>query len=476
MKTGFPLLGAAVAAALAVPFPALAQSDQSAPAPAQPAPAEQQAPADQQAREDDVQVAILDVLLSRGLIDQQQYDELLAMARAKVAGQANEISLIEGRLARITAPDVQLEGGKPGKLEFKSADGNWSMAINGYMQARYASRNTNGSSGDGSNFSIPRARLSLSGNSGGKNIKYKLEVDYSTQSNQDTDLDATEPSEQKDSRVKDAYIDYGVTENGSVRFGQFKFPFGREELISDSAGQLQEKSIASKAFAPGREPGAAWWGQGPDGLFEYEFATANGDGENEPNAADNPTLGTGDGLRYGGRFVWYPLGAMKYDTPAFQTLDGGSKLAIGVAYMINKDASFLNTVSVALPSGGTDTDTLGGELQWMTGPFSLLAEYYDRTTNPNGAPNQDDSGYTVQAGYFVDPRVWELVARFSVVDLTDDSLLGAAASKQEEKAIGVNRYIDGQNGKWMLDYVKLDNETFSNQDESLVRLQYQIKF
>ena len=458
MKRLFPLAAACAALALALPSTATAQN------------------------EDDhasVDVAILDVLLERGLIDQKQYDELLAMARERASKHASDIDLIEGRLARLTAPDVQVAGGTPSKLEFKSPDGKWSLGLSGYLQARFVNRETEASSGDGPNFSVPRARVIFAGNAGAENIKYKLELDAGTQSTQDTDVDATEPSEQKDARVKDAYVDYGVTDTGSIRFGQYKFPFGREELISDSAGQLVEKSIASKAYSPAREPGASWQGKGPDGMFEYEFAASNGDGENEPNSADDittPAGQTGDGLRYGARFVWYPLGEMKYDTPAFQTLDGGSKLALGVAYMINKDASFLNTVSATLPSGGTDADTLGFEAQFMTGPFSVLAEYYDRTTDPDGGPNNDDHGYTLQTGWFFAPKAWEVAARLSEVDQTDDSLLGAAAAKTKEKALGINRYIDAHNGKWMLDYVMLDNETVPDQDEDQIRLQYQVKF
>ncbi len=53
-----------------------------------------------------VEVAILDVLLARGLIDQPTYEELLALAREKAAGTRSEIDLIEGRLERLRAADV----------------------------------------------------------------------------------------------------------------------------------------------------------------------------------------------------------------------------------------------------------------------------------------------------------------------------------------------------------------------------------
>src|SRR5262245_6730423 len=66
-----------------------------------------------------VNVAILDVLRARGIIDQAQYEELLAMARATVDRERGEIDLIQGRLERLRAPDLQTSGGTPGKLMFK---------------------------------------------------------------------------------------------------------------------------------------------------------------------------------------------------------------------------------------------------------------------------------------------------------------------------------------------------------------------
>jgi phosphate-selective porin len=430
-----------------------------------------------QSRDDSsVDVAILDVLLERGIIDQAQYDELLAMARARAAADANDIDLIEGRLARLNAPDVQVEGGQPGKLAFKSPDGKWTAELRGFIQARFTNTNAEADGQSGNNFSVPRARLIFSGISGAPNVKYKLEIDASTKTSLDTDVDTTEPSEQQDAIVKDAYVDYGVTDGGSVRFGQYKFPFGREELISDSSEDLVDKSLANRTFAPAREPGASWQGKAADGVLEYELAASNGDGQNEPNSADSSTLGVGDGLRYGARAVWYPLGEMKYDFPSFQTLDGGSRLALGVAYMSNKDARLLN--SVVAGTNGTDANTLDLELQWMTGPFSLLAELYDRDTTVPGSANGDDNGYTVQAGWFLVPRVWELVARLSMVDQTDipAGWISGTPSRQQEKTIGIDRYIDGHNGKWMFDFVDTDNETVSDQDSKQVRLQYQVMF
>jgi hypothetical protein len=45
-----------------------------------------------------------------------------------------------------------------------------------------------------------------------------------------------------------------------------------------------------------------------------------------------------------------------------------------------------------------------------------------------------------------------------------------------ETTIGIDRYIDGHNGKWVLDWVDTNNETVSGQDQTQLRLQYQIMF
>jgi hypothetical protein len=199
-------------------------------------------------------------------------------------------------------------------------------------------------------------------------------------------------------------------------------------------------------------------------------AVSNGDGENEPNSVESSALDTGDGLRYGVRAVWNPLGEMKYDMSSWQTLDGPARLALGLSYMLNQDARFTNTVVAG--TAGDDAGTLNAELQWMVGPFSLLAEWYDRSTDLNDGGNLDDDGYTLQAGCFLVPSVWELVARLSEVDQED-----AGLAKTVETTLGIDRYIDGNSGnKWMLDFVDLDNDTVSGQDETQVRLQYQVMF
>jgi phosphate-selective porin OprO/OprP len=412
-----------------------------------------------------VEIAILDVLLERGIIDQAQYEEMLALARAKVEDSRTEIDLIEGRLARLRAPEVQMSGGSPGKLEFTSADGKWSAKFKGRIQARVTDLDSDDNDEDGTNFSVPRARFGVSGRAGGEHIKYKFEIDAPT----DKELGSWDDSDGNDAEIKDAYIDYGMSDSTALKMGHFKFPFGREELTSSGNISLMERSIATDVFAPGRDPGFMYHGGADDGAFEYYLAIANGDGENEPNSAagSGPVLGEEyDGLRYGARVVFHPMGPMKLDGPAFQTLeDDGVKMAFGASFMMNEDDDGLAPVKA-------DADTLGLEFQLMSGPLSLLAEWFSRTAELSApGTDVDDDGFTVQAGMFLEPNVWELVARYSEVDFDADSPF----NDLEEVTIGINRYVAGHAGKWMLDLVELDVDS-GTPDEQQLRLQYQLIF
>jgi phosphate-selective porin len=407
----------------------------------------------QQGGDVSVETALLDILREKGLINASEYDELMALARQRADANANETVLIEASLQRLAAPDVQVRGGTPTKLLFRSPDGKWSLGLRGELQARVETYNSDDDAQDDSNFSVPRARLTTEGTAGAPNVKYKLTIDASTTSK---DVD---PAVDTPASVRDAYIDWGFTRQDSFRMGQFKFPFGREMLMSTTQLNLVDISIAATEFSPNYEPGAMLQGYLGDQLLEYQLAAANGEGRGKNNTAGDDI----DGLREGVRVVWNPLGPVKNEGPAFQTMpDDTTRASLGVAYMRNHDSSGLNTATV-----GADTTTRDIEASFYSGGFSLLAELYRRDGDtPTGSA--DDTGSTVQAGWFFLPETWEVVARYSDVDYQtkDDS---------EEHTIGLNYYVDKNNGKWQIDLSKLDNQG-TTADATRVRLQYQVLF
>jgi len=396
----------------------------------------------------------MDMLREQGIISSEQYEQLWSLARQRFSSDQAQVDLIEGRLSRLRAPDVQVVGGKPTDLEFRSPDGKWTMGIKGRIQARYENKDSDAEAQTGQNFSVPRARLTFDGKAGAENIRYKLELDASTNSNISTD------DQQRDVRVADAWIDWAMAAYSAFRMGQYRFPFGREGAVNSGALALTSTSIAYREFAPGREPGAMVHGRLADDRLDYYTAVSNGDGTGDANAAGESR----DGLRDGVRVVWNPLGRMRADGSAFQTeIEGGTRVALGGSYMVNHDSVGKNTVAP-----GANTSTAGAEFQLFTGPLSLQAEHYDRTSELDGGAKIDDSGHTEQVGCFLFKDVWELVARHSVIDFD-------TKTDQTETTLGLNFYRDEHRNQWTLEYAWL-NDDDDAPDARRIRLQWQVMF
>jgi hypothetical protein len=400
-----------------------------------------------------VEVGILDVLLARGLIDQAQYEELLALARSKAEDARSEVDLLEGRLARLRAPDVQTSGGAAGKLLFKSPDGKWSLAVKGRIQARVENTEAEDDAKDGTNISVPRARLGFEGIAGAENVGYKLEFDLNTNKKM------VDPATEGNLNLRHAYVNWGFENGANVLFGQTKFPFGREALTSSGSMSLAERSIVSSEFFPEYEPLAMAHGTARDGEWEWYVAASNGEGRGKNNTPGDEL----NGMRKGARVVWNPLGRFKLDGPAFQTVDSGeTRLGLGVAYMRNEDSSGLSSATADV-----DTESLGLEFQLLSGPWSVLYEHVTRGEDDDVAGNDDDAGQALQLGLLFAER-WEVVARAAAVDYDSDP-------NKDERALGVNYYVDRHNGKWQLELNQQDTDGEDGNVDTM-RVQYQLIF
>ena len=136
--------------------------------------------------------------------------------------------------------------------------------VHGFAQTRYS---YSGGGDDESNhgFSIPRARLILSGDL--FDWEYKVSGQWSD-SNTTFDL-------------MDAYAQGGLF-GGTLRVGQFKSPFMREVLVAQQDTLMTDRSIVSNQFGQGRSQGVQW--SKDFGMLDFAgaytdgFDTANGAG------------------------------------------------------------------------------------------------------------------------------------------------------------------------------------------------------
>ena len=210
--------------------------------------------------------------------------------------------------------------------------------------------------------------------------------------------------------LKDAWGNYVVTDGVQVRFGQFKTPYGRQQLNSTSRLAFLNRSIVADEFSPGRDIGVMAHnvqdlGEDNDMAIEWAFGLFNGDGTNV-QANDNNWFG------WVARLGFYPMGFIKYgESDLANTQD--LKFGIATAYAQYRNRPAGETVQ-------TDSFEVDVVLAW-SGLF-VLAEFHTRTvdTDDVSVAEYDDKGWFLQAGFVIPDTEFEVLGRYSMIDWDDD--------------------------------------------------------
>jgi phosphate-selective porin OprO and OprP len=286
--------------------------------------------------------------------------------------------------------------------------------------------------GYAASFSIPRLRVYMLGTVFKSWMRYKIEYELAT-----LKTDAT--TNINNGRITDGYVEFAKSPYATVRAGQYKIPFGLEELTSDTRLEFIERSIASAKFAPGRDIGLMLSGQFFDKKFGYQAAMFNGAGQNNPQD-DKAFL-------YTARVVYDPLGEYKLIEGA---VDDPQKniLHFGLAYRFGEVPRGLSSVGVF--QNPNDETALAFEFAWKLERFYAMAEYFQQTdqqANVTVGPDIDANGYTAQFGVFVVPKKQELAVRYSSVE-PDESV---ADAKQTEMRLVYGYFWKSHNMKLQAD-------------------------
>ena len=104
--------------------------------------------------------------------------------------------------------------------------------------------------------------------------------------------------------LEDANINWDVTKGKKqfmVKLGQYKVPFGLQELVSSGSQQLVDRSLVSNSYFRGRDTGVSVWGVLGNNKLEYRAGLFNGNGLTR-SANDN------DKFQYNARVQFHPNG------------------------------------------------------------------------------------------------------------------------------------------------------------------------
>ncbi len=342
-------------------------------------------------------------------------------------------------------------------LVVKPAGGEVSLKLGGLIQAQFDggdrgdARFTNGDD----RFYLRRARLNATG-SFLEQFDFRFEMDLAGSLGNTSGFRA---------QLTDGYINWNRYAAANVRAGQFKTPFGFEQLYADPRLLTIERSMANDRLTLNRQIGVQLGGDLLDKRLSYAVGTFNGNGVNT-NANDNnklDTVGRVSGIPWRGEL-------------------GGEKASwsIGVDGFTADDTSLALTSDLGLDSTPTTSDRdgiftgkrrgFGVDSQFVSGPFELWAEYLEVRFEPaNSIPSarlQAVGGY-VQASLFLVPRKFQIVVKQETFDPNDD----VDKNQTDTTTLGLNYYIHGHDLKLMADYLRVKAGRLGSQDKVLARLQ-----
>jgi len=335
------------------------------------------------------------------------------------------------------------------------------------------------------NFSIPRLRLKWDG------YAFKPWFLYTVQLNVPDDLD-----------LRDMFFTAAYDNSIMPRVGQWKVPFGRDELTSSSAMQFINRPIINDEFGLGRDRGAALMGGfGPQYNFSYSAGVFNGDGRNGSSADSN--------LLYVGRVQYGFGGGDKRQFKANSSFNTGSQYSIkpnfakAPTFVVGAAASTIPGLNCdrKSPDGDqcdrfdelglvqADMTTITGDVNFKMPIFNVQGSYYGRWIDPDEqGVSQDtafDQGFNIQAGVFVMPKTVEFAGRYSYIDYdTSSSVLppdaGSVQSSSWALSPALNYYISHDH-RWKIqaEYLFIRNEFTqgaSDEDDNRFSLQLQAYF
>jgi hypothetical protein len=261
---------------------------------------------------------------------------------------------------------------------------------------------------------------------------------------------AWEDVESSSFTLEDAYAGYKFANGVKARWGQFKLPLLREELVSDSRQLAVERSVTNGAFTQG-------WSQGVELSYAQEawrLAGAFSDGLNSRNTDFNTRESTGTFAIAGegeyaftARFEYMFSGnwEMFDDFTANKGQDFGSMLGVA-AHWQESD----NTASPA----DVDRDTLEytadisfeGDSWNLYGAF--IGRYEEFSTLGGSDTDFHDMGFVIHGGYRFAENT-ELFARWDSMILDDDR--GLTEDTFNFLTVGLNQYYAGHAAKASVD-------------------------
>lgn len=350
-------------------------------------------------------------------------------------------------------------GQAKGGVTVQAGSGEATLTIGGLVQGQFE----DGDRGDSrfpatgaDRFLLRRARLNATG-AFAKDFDFRLELDLAGSLSTASGLRA---------QLTDGYVTWTRYSFANLRAGQFKTPFGFEQLYPDPRLITAERSLVNDRLTLSRQLGAQLSGAFLDKRLTYAVGTFNGNGVNNSNNDNNKFL-------WAGRVTATPwkanAGSWSVGANGFTSEDTGLALAD-----LNLDSTPATPDKDGIFTG--KRHGFGADSQIEAGPFSLWVEYLRvrfEPTSARPAARFDSGGGYAQAAWFLVPDRFQAVLKYE----TFDPRRGFAGDDVSTWTAGLNYYLRGHDLKLLLDYLRTDlgdlggRANLSKQNKLLFRFQ-----
>lgn len=281
-----------------------------------------------------------------------------------------------------------------------------------------------------------RARLGTSATFA-ENFDFRLEADFGA--------GAVAERTGITTQITDAYVNWNRHRAANVKFGQFKAPFGFEQLISDSKVLTIERSLPNDRLTDGRQIGLGVNGVLAQDRFTYAAGVFNGSGINT-SANDNS------------QFMWAGrMGARLFAGP----LAGkDARLNVAVDGLATRDGNVSKSGCGfdAVPGGAIDNlfsgrrSAIGVDAQFSLGQVGLDTEYLRAEFHPtNRFPFAEVTadGWSVLATWFVVPKIIQAIGRYE----TFDPNIRLGSNESDTWTFGLTWFLKGDDLKFAFNYL-----------------------
>ena len=356
-----------------------------------------------------------------------------------------------------------------------SGDGRFKLQVGGQQQFRYIWNFHDQSDKYRAGFENARTKITLRGHVISRDLTYLIRGNFARSGGTFV--------------LEDAWLRYHLTNEWNVRFGQFKLPFSREELISSARQLAVERSLVNESLNLGRSQGIELAYADEANRLSIAFSDAGQDqvgGFNlvGTNAQNTPALAEDTEFAITTRYEYLAAGNWGQFDDFTSPVDEEFGLLLGVGAHYQQD-EFTGGFSFGRNEERWFAWTFDVSAEW--GGANAFASFFHHYIDDPSFGAVNVYGMVGQAGVYLTPK-FELFTRFEwgtfnikVADFHDLYLI----------TFGGNYYFDGHDIKlsadigvgiyaiespWNSDLAGWRTDANSAEPQVVIRTQFQLLF